>query len=26
LGWSPRYTDIEQIIKTAWMWEQNKKY
>lgn len=26
LGWSPKYTDIEEIIKTAWIWEQNKKF
>lgn len=26
LGWTPRYTNIEQIIKTAWIWEQNRKY
>ena len=26
LGWNPKYTDIKQIIKTAWFWEQNKKF
>lgn len=26
LGWSPKYTDIAEIIKTAWAWEQNKKF
>lgn len=26
LGWSPKYMDIEEIIKTAWIWEQNKKF
>ena len=26
LGWQPAYTDIKEIIKTAWNWEQNKKY
>lgn len=26
LGWSPKYTDIQEIIKTAWLWEQNKKF
>ncbi len=26
LGWIPKYTDIEQIIQTAWNWEQNRKY
>jgi UDP-glucose 4-epimerase len=25
LGWSPSY-DLEQIIKTAWLWEQNRRY
>lgn len=26
LGWKPQYTDIKDIIRTAWNWEQNKKY
>ncbi len=26
LGWEPKYINIEDIIKTAWNWEQNKKY
>lgn len=26
LGWQPKYTEIKDIIKTAWIWEQNKKY
>lgn len=26
LGWNPKYTDIAEIIKTAWLWEQNKKF
>lgn len=26
LGWNPKYTDIKDIIKTAWIWEQNKKF
>jgi len=26
LGWKPKYTDIKDIIRTAWDWEQNKKY
>ncbi|GMO26524.1 MAG: UDP-glucose 4-epimerase GalE [Termitinemataceae bacterium] len=26
LGWSASYTNIHDIIKTAWNWEQNKKY
>lgn len=26
LGWKPQYMDIESIIRTAWVWEQNKKY
>jgi len=25
-GWQPKYMDIESIIKTAWLWEQNKKF
>lgn len=24
LGWSPAYTDIEEIIQTAWNWEQRR--
>lgn len=24
LDWKPKYTDIKEIIKTAWDWEQNK--
>jgi UDP-glucose 4-epimerase len=24
LNWSPKYTDIKEIIKTAWLWEQKK--
>lgn len=23
LGWQPKYTDIEEIIKTAWVWHKN---
>lgn len=23
LGWQPQYTDIEEIVKTAWAWHQN---
>jgi UDP-glucose 4-epimerase len=23
LGWTPQYTDVEQIIRTAWNWHQN---
>ena len=23
LGWSPRYTDIEKIVATAWQWHSN---
>jgi len=23
LGWTPRYTDLEQIIATAWRWHQS---
>lgn len=26
LSWNPKYTDIKEIIKTAWIWEQNKKF
>lgn len=26
LGWNPKYTDIKDIIKTAWIWEQDKKF
>lgn len=26
LGWKPAYTDIKEIIKTAWNWELNRKY
>ena len=26
LNWNPKYTDINEIIKTAWTWEQSKKF
>ena len=26
LGWQPKYTDIKDIIKTAWAWENAKKF
>ena len=26
LGWKPKYMQIEDIIATAWKWEQNKRY
>lgn len=26
LNWKPKYTKIEEIIKTAWNWEQNRKF
>lgn len=26
LGWKPQYTNIEDIIQTAWNWELNRKY
>ena len=26
LNWNPKYIDIKEIIKTAWLWEQNKKF
>lgn len=26
LGWEPSYTDIKDILQTAWQWEMNKRY
>lgn len=26
LGWNPEFTEIEDIIKTAWHWELNRRY
>jgi UDP-glucose 4-epimerase len=26
LGFNPKYTDIREIIKTAWEWEKNRKF
>lgn len=26
LNWSPKYTNIHEIIKTAWVWEQSQKF
>ena len=26
LGWQPRYTQIEDIIRTAWNWETHRKF
>lgn len=26
LGWEPRYTSIEDILATAWQWENNKRF
>ncbi len=26
LGWKPSYTDIKEIIRTAWNWELNRRY
>lgn len=26
LGWKPQYMNIEDIIRTAWNWEENRKY
>ena len=26
LGWEPQYTNIKDIIQTAWNWELNKRY
>ncbi len=23
LGWTPKYTDVKAIIKTAWTWHKN---
>jgi len=24
LGWKPRYTDLDQIVRTAWLWHQKR--
>ncbi len=24
LGWKPHYTDLEEIIRTAWLWERSR--
>lgn len=26
LGWKPKFTNIDDIVKTAWYWEQHKKF
>ena len=26
LNWNPKYLSIENIIETAWKWENNRKY
>lgn len=26
LGWQPKYMNVKDIIKTAWAWEQDKKF
>ncbi len=26
LEWNPKYMDIKEIIRTAWQWEQHRKY
>lgn len=26
LGWEPRYSDIDTILKTAWNWQKDQKY
>ena len=26
LGWEPKYSDVETVLKTAWEWQRNKKY
>jgi UDP-glucose 4-epimerase len=23
LGWTPKYTSLEEIIESAWMWHKN---
>ena len=24
LGWKPRYTDLDEIVRTAWVWHQKR--
>jgi UDP-glucose 4-epimerase len=26
LGWSPKFTDLEETVRTAWNWEQNRRF
>jgi UDP-glucose 4-epimerase len=26
LGWSPQFLDLRDIVRTAWRWEQNRRY
>ncbi len=26
LGWMPRFTELEETVRTAWSWEQNRRY
>jgi len=26
LNWTPKYTDIKEIISTAWLWEKNREW
>lgn len=26
LGWQPRYQHLDEIVATAWQWEQNRRY
>ena len=26
LGWTPRFSDLKTILKTAWVWERNRRY
>ena len=26
LGWQPAYTDLEEIVRTAWAWETHRRY
>jgi len=26
LGWSPKYLDLNDIVRMAWKWEQNRRY
>jgi UDP-glucose-4-epimerase GalE len=26
LGWAPKYTDLTETVRTAWNWEQNRRF